>query len=85
MTLGIRPKNLYSSYIPLVILLWVVQVPRFKKLDLSPTVFSIRTRTEAMQICVNEGVRPYVFQSQNVDGFDNDAIYKKYDGRVKSF
>ena len=41
--------------------------------------------SEAMQICVNEGVRPYVFQSQNVDGFDNDAIYKKYDGRVKSF
>ncbi|MGN1343892.1 MAG: sugar isomerase domain-containing protein [Traorella sp.] len=41
--------------------------------------------TEAMKICVSEGVRPYVFQSQNVDGFDNDSIYKKYDGRVKWF
>ena len=41
--------------------------------------------SEAMKLCVAEGVRPYVFQSQNVDGFDNDAIYKKYDGRVKWF
>ena len=41
--------------------------------------------SEAMKLCVEEGVRPYVFQSQNVDGFDNDAIYKKYDGRIKWF
>ena len=39
--------------------------------------------TEAIKICMEKGVRPYVFQSQNVDGFDNDAIYHKYDGRVK--
>ena len=24
-------------------------------------------------------------QSQNVDGFDNDAIYKAYEGKVKHF
>lgn len=41
--------------------------------------------SEAMKLCVAEGVRPYVFQSQNVDGFDNDAIYNKYDGRIKWF
>ncbi len=41
--------------------------------------------SEAMKICVSEGVRPPVFQSQNVDGFDNDAIYKKYTRRVKHF
>ena len=41
--------------------------------------------TEAMKLCVKEGVRPYVFQSQNVDGFDNDTIYNKYEGRVKHF
>lgn len=41
--------------------------------------------TEAMKLCVAEGVRPLVFQSQNVDGFDNDAIYKKYDGIIKHF
>ncbi|MFI3283579.1 MAG: SIS domain-containing protein [Erysipelotrichaceae bacterium] len=41
--------------------------------------------SEAMKLCVAEGVTPPVFQSQNVDGFDNDSIYKKYDGRVKHF
>lgn len=41
--------------------------------------------TEAMKICVNKGVKPYVFQSQNVDGFDNDAIYRHFDGRIRHF
>ena len=41
--------------------------------------------TEAIKICVREGVKIPVFQSQNVDGFNNDAIYQKYDGRVKHF
>jgi len=40
---------------------------------------------EAIRICTEKGFRPYVFQSQNVDGFDNDAIYNKYQGRVKHF
>ncbi|MFV0255068.1 MAG: sugar isomerase domain-containing protein [Erysipelotrichaceae bacterium] len=40
---------------------------------------------EALQICADEGVKPYVFQSQNVDGFDNDEIYNKYANRVKHF
>lgn len=39
--------------------------------------------SEALKICSEEGIKPYVFQSQNVDGFDNDSIYEKYDGRVK--
>lgn len=41
--------------------------------------------SEAMKLCVAEGVKPPVFQSQNVDGFDNGAIYSKYTGRVKHF
>ncbi|MBR3840047.1 MAG: SIS domain-containing protein [Erysipelotrichales bacterium] len=41
--------------------------------------------SEAIKICAEQGIKPYVFQSQNVDGFDNDAIYTKFDGRVKWF
>lgn len=41
--------------------------------------------TEAIRILTDKGVRPYVFQSQNVDGFDNDAIYNKYEDRCKFF
>lgn len=40
---------------------------------------------EAIRICSEQGIKPYVFQSQNVDGFDNDAIYSKYDGRIKLY
>lgn len=40
---------------------------------------------EALKVCAAEGVKAPVFQSQNVDGFDNDAIYNKYEGRVKHF
>ena len=40
---------------------------------------------EALKICAAEGVKAPVFQSQNVDGFDNGAIYEKYEGRVKHF
>ena len=41
--------------------------------------------SEAIDICVKEGIKVPVFQSQNVDGFDNDAIYEKYDGRIKGY
>ncbi len=40
---------------------------------------------EALQIVTDKGFKPFVFQSQNVDGFDNDAIYSKYTGRVKHY
>lgn len=40
---------------------------------------------EAIRICKDKGIHVPVFQSQNVDGFDNDAIYKKYSGRIKHF
>lgn len=40
---------------------------------------------EAIRIVTEKGFHPYVFQSQNVDGFNNDAIYEKYDGRIKHF
>ena len=39
--------------------------------------------TEAMKIVLSHGKKPYVFQSQNVDGFDNNAVYAHYQGRVK--
>ena len=41
--------------------------------------------SEAIKIVLSHGKRPYVFQSQNVDGFDNDAIYEHFKGRVKHF
>ncbi len=41
--------------------------------------------TEAIKICMAKGFRPYVFQSQNVDGYNNDAIYARYVGRIKFF
>ncbi|MBR3250633.1 MAG: SIS domain-containing protein [Erysipelotrichaceae bacterium] len=50
------------------------------------TMFLINTiATEAMKIVLSHGKRPYVFQSQNVDGFDNNAIYEHFKGRIKHF
>lgn len=40
---------------------------------------------EALKILVAEGEDLPIFQSQNVDGFDNDALYAKYEDRVKHF
>ena len=40
---------------------------------------------EALQILAKEGVKLPVFQSQNVDGFNNDEIYANYENRVKHF
>lgn len=39
--------------------------------------------SEAIRICKEEGIDVQVFQSQNVDGFNNDKIYDKYRYRVK--
>ena len=41
--------------------------------------------SEAIKLVLAHGKRPYVFQSQNVDGFNNDAIYEHFKGRVKHF
>ena len=41
--------------------------------------------SEAIKLVVADGKRPYVFQSQNVDGYDNDALYAHFEGRVKHF
>lgn len=39
--------------------------------------------TETIRRCVEKGIRPYVFQSQNVDGYDNDAVIEKYRNRIR--
>ena len=39
--------------------------------------------TTAIEKCVEKGFKPYVYQSQNVDGADNRAAHFKYKGRVK--
>lgn len=50
------------------------------------TMYLINTVvSEAIKIVLSHGKRPYVFQSQNVDGFDNDAIYEHYKNRIKHF
>lgn len=41
--------------------------------------------SQAIKIVCSHGKRPYVFQSQNVDGFDNNTIYEHFKGRVKHF
>lgn len=41
--------------------------------------------SEALQILADEGKPLPIFQSQNVDGFNNDAVYSKYEDRVKHF
>ena len=40
---------------------------------------------EAIQILASQGEKLPIFQSQNVDGFDNDDLYDKYEDRVKHF
>lgn len=50
------------------------------------SMFLVNTITsEALKIVTAKGFKPYVFQSQNVDGFDNDAIYRHFEGRIKHF
>lgn len=50
------------------------------------SMFMLNTVTsEAIKIVTDKGFKPYIFQSQNVDGFDNDAIYEHYKGRAKHF
>lgn len=39
--------------------------------------------TEAIKICTSKGFRPYIYQSQNVDGADNEAIVVHYRDRIK--
>lgn len=39
--------------------------------------------TEATRIMVDKGFKPYIFQSQNIDGYDNTAIGMKYKNRIK--
>ena len=41
--------------------------------------------TEALKMLSQEGYKLPVFQSQNLDGYNNDAIYKKYKGRIKHY
>lgn len=40
---------------------------------------------EALKILVEQNEDLPIFQSQNVDGFDNDSLYAKYEDRVKHF
>jgi len=40
---------------------------------------------EAMQLLAKEGFPTPIIQSQNLDGFDNDAMYARYEDRVRFF
>lgn len=39
--------------------------------------------TEATKILVEKGFKPFIFQSQNIDGYDNSTIIKNYKHRIK--
>lgn len=41
--------------------------------------------SEALKILAKDNKPLPIFQSQNVDGYDNDAIYKKYKNRIKHY
>jgi len=38
---------------------------------------------EAVNMLIQEGIKPPVYVSQNVDGYDNDELYIKYGSRIK--
>jgi uncharacterized phosphosugar-binding protein len=39
--------------------------------------------TEALKIAVEKGAKPGIYFSQNIDGVDNETLYKRYESRVK--
>ena len=39
--------------------------------------------TEAMKLAAAQGATLPIYHSQNVDGPSNEALYAKYEGRVK--
>lgn len=39
--------------------------------------------TEATKIMVDKGFKPYIFQSQNIDGYNNEDIINNYKHRIK--
>lgn len=39
--------------------------------------------TEATRILIAKGYKPYIFQSQNIDGYDNTEVIKKFKSRIK--
>jgi uncharacterized phosphosugar-binding protein len=39
--------------------------------------------TEAMKIATEHGVKLPIYFSQNIDGFDNESLYKRYEKRIK--
>ena len=39
--------------------------------------------TEAMKIAADKGVKLPLYYSQNIDGFDNEALYDRYKDRIK--
>ncbi len=39
--------------------------------------------SETIRRCLEKGIRPYVFQSQNVDGYNNEEVIQKYKSRIR--
>ena len=39
--------------------------------------------TETIKRCLKKGIRPYVFQSQNIDGYNNEEVIRKFLHRVR--
>lgn len=39
--------------------------------------------TETIRRCQEKGIRPYVFQSQNIDGYNNEEIIRKFRHRIR--
>jgi len=39
--------------------------------------------TETLKILSNENIKLPVYTSQNVDGYNNDDLYNRYEGRIR--
>lgn len=39
--------------------------------------------TETIKRCLEKGIRPYVFQSQNIDGYNNEEVIRKFLHRIR--
>ncbi|MEY2950812.1 MAG: sugar isomerase domain-containing protein [Saprospiraceae bacterium] len=39
--------------------------------------------TEGMKIAAERGIKLPVYYSQNIDGYSNESLYQKYEGRIK--
>lgn len=51
--------------------------------SLSGIVIVNAITTEAMKIAAKKGIKLPIYQSQNIDGYNNESLYLQYENRIK--